>query len=321
MSVQFDIVSEGFSVDPAFPVPASRFLLVPHLIEYSLGLSLLFTFEKNRVKLILDIGGDALRNYIIVALIGLAIFVVGCSTEPQTGTRVVLVFPAGKTISREELVSTSQYLKSKGQLVLGVHAPRVDKTDTRTLTLLLPGKKISRDQVHRLIESASIELYHLSNVATNKSPDRPWKLRVPSSVKGPYLFLGPNAQRIDSIKDAKLLLADVVGYPAVKPVLTGRDILPTAVAQELKEEWGVQVRFNKNGAKTLRDFTKRNVGEYLAIFYNGRLVSAPLITEPIPSGDARITGFATESIARSAVSDLNAGALPTQLKITRVEYY
>lgn len=262
-----------------------------------------------------------LRNRLILALIGLAILVAGCSPEPKTGTRVVFAFPAGKKISREQLVAISQYLKTKGELVLGLKGPRVDSVDPHTLTLLLPGKKISREQINRLIEPASIELYHLSRVATRKSPDRPWRLKVPSTPKSPYFFLGPNAQRIDSLKDAKSVLTDVVGCPGTRPVLTGRDILPTAFTQQLKQGWAVQVKFSKRGAKVLNEFSKRNIGEYLAVFYNGHLISAPLIREPIPGGDALITGFTSESFARAAVSDLNAGALPTEMKITRVEYY
>lgn len=262
-----------------------------------------------------------MRNSIIIAFVGLALLATGCSVEPRTGTRVIFAFPAGRTLDREQLVAISKYLKTKGELVLGVAGPRVDSVDTVSLTLLLPGKKIPRREISKLIAPASIELYHLSSVATDKSPNRPWKLNVPSSHKAPYLFLGPNAQRIDSAKDAKSLLVEVVGYPTTKPVLTGRDILPTAFGQELKQGWGVQVKFNESGAKAFHDFTRRNVGEYLAVFYNGHLVSAPLIKEAIPGGEALITGFATQALARGAISDLNAGVLPSEIKIARVEYY
>lgn len=226
-----------------------------------------------------------------------------------------------KAISRSQLLTISNYLTTKGRLVLGVKGPRVDDVRKDYLVLLLPGKKVPAVKVKRLIEPTSIELYHLSRVATKKSPDRPWKIRVPSSVKGPYLFLGPNAQRIDSHKDPKALLTEVVGYPDAKPVLTGHDILPTAFARQATNGWAVQIRFNRSGAHTFFDFTKRNRGEYLAVFYNGRLISAPIIRESIPRGDAMITGFATSGQAQSAVTDLNAGILPAQLKITRVESY
>ena len=100
------------------------------------------------------------------------------------------------------------------------------KVEKGFLILLLPGKKIPADEVKKLIEPSSIELYHLTKVATKNSPDRPWKIKVPSSVKGSYLFLGPNAQRIDSHKDAKALLSEVVGYPKTKPVLAGQISCP-----------------------------------------------------------------------------------------------
>ena len=86
---------------------------------------------------------------------------------------MVVAFPPGETIGRVELLKLSEYLKTKGDLVLGVKGPRVDKVDAHSLTLLLPGKRIPEDKVRRLVEPASIELYHLSSVATSRAPNRP----------------------------------------------------------------------------------------------------------------------------------------------------
>ncbi len=262
-----------------------------------------------------------MKQRFLVALVGLTLLVAGCSVEPRRGTRVVLAFQAGKVISREQVVNLSNYLKRKAEMVLGVQAPRVEKVDSSTLTLLLPGKKVTRDDVSRIIEPSSIELYHLAQVATAKHPNRPWKLRIPPSHRSPYLFLGPDARRLDSRKDAGVLLRQVVGYPVKKPVLTGSSILPNAQPLDARQGWAVQVEFNDNGSRILSDFTKRHTGEYLAVFYNGHLVSAPRISEPIPGGKALITGFVTEGQARSAVTDINAGSLPSAVKITRIEHY
>ena len=262
-----------------------------------------------------------MRRYSLLPLIALALLVSGCSVEPKHGTRVVFAFPHGTKITRQQVLDISKYLKTKGELVLNVQGPRVDSVNAHTLTLLLPGKKFDRQDVDKLIAPASIELFHLINVSTKTHPNRPWKLIVPSSRKAPYIFVGANSQRIESRKNSKELLSEVVGYPKVKPVLTGANILPTAFVQEMQQGWAVQVKFSDTGARILRDFTRRNVGEYLAVFYNGYLISAPVIKERIPTGDARITGFATQSLARAAVSDLNAGSLPTKVKITRLEHY
>lgn len=263
-----------------------------------------------------------MRISIIAALVGLALLVSGCSNsfEPKTGTRVTFTFPGAKPMPRGKLVVTSRYLIVKGQAELGVKSPRVESVTDMSLVLLLPGKKIPAADIPKLTQPTSIELYRLSNVATGRSPDRPWKLKTPSTPTGPYIFLGPNAKRIDSHEEPEAVMKEVVG-PNAKPVLTGRDISPTASYRPVNKGYAVLVRFNAKGAKTFHDFTKANRGEYLAVLYNGRLLSAPVIGDPIEGGDAYITGFASETLASAAVAELNTGNLPVKLKVENVEYY
>lgn len=246
----------------------------------------------------------------------------GCSDfEPKTGTKVVFTFPNNKPVSREKLAAVSRYLIARGEQVLGVRAPRVDKVTDRSLVLLLPGKTVSRKEAEQFIQSASIELYHLTSVATKNHPDRPWKIKAPSTRNGPYLFTGPNARQIDSQKDPWGLMKSVVGYPNTKPILTGGDVLPTASFRQAGNGWAVLLQFNDKGAETFRKFTNDNPGEYLAVFYNNRLLTAPLIQGEIKGGKVFITGFNTESQARAVMSDLNAGKIPVKVSIKYVQRY
>lgn len=261
-----------------------------------------------------------MKHWIIAILAGVALLMQGCSeVEPKTGTKVTFAF--NKPIERDQLVAISKYLTSRGELMLGIRRPRIDSVSDTSLVLLLPGKKIPKTDIGKLIQPYSIELYHLNTVATDRAPNRPWKIKPPSSPNGPYFFTGPNAERIDSRQDPGALLKDVVGAPPEKPILTGRDILPNASLREAKSGWAVLVKFTPPGARVFYEFTKANRGEYLAVFYNGRLVSAPMIKESIPGGEAYITGFGREEQARIAVSELNGGVLPGKIKITGVGYY
>ena len=263
-----------------------------------------------------------MRNWIIVVLLGVALLAQGCSEfEPKHGTRVTFAFEINKPIEREQLVAISEYLIARGRLSLGVKAPRVDDYSADSLVLLLPGKRIATADVRKLIQPYSIELYHLAGVATERHPNRPWKIKVPASPTGPYLLVGPNARLIDSHKEPGGVRNEVLGHPTAKPILTGRDILPSASVRQVKDGWAVLVRFNDKGAKTFYEFTKANRGEYLAVFYNGRLVSAPIIKQSIPGGEAYITGFAKQDQAHAIVSELNAGEIPLKVRITRVQYY
>jgi preprotein translocase subunit SecD len=246
----------------------------------------------------------------------------GCSdVEPKTGTRVTFLFPPGRAIERQLVAETSGYLMMRSAAVLGAERSRVESVDSRSIVLLLPGKKIPRKEIGKLLESASLEFYHLARVATKGFPGRPWQVRPPRSRNAPYVFSGPNAQRIDSYKEPEELLRQVVGYPSAKPILTGKDVLPDAGFREVVSGWAVLIHFTKAGARKFHEFTRDNRGEYLAVFHNGSLVSAAVVGKPIKGGEVFLTGFRSADEAKSAVAEINAGHLPVKVTVKSVSYY
>lgn len=81
----------------------------------------------------------------------------------------------------------------------------------------------------------------------------------------------------------------------------------------------VRVDFNAEGAKLFGDITGGNVGHLLAIFLDGKLVSAPVINERIPDGTAIISGNFTAEEARALVRNLNLGALPVPIELASTQ--
>ncbi len=77
----------------------------------------------------------------------------------------------------------------------------------------------------------------------------------------------------------------------------------------------VLVEFNQEGATLLRELTRDNVGEVLAIFLDGELKSSPVIRSVISDGQAVISGNFTIEEARTLVRDLNLGALPVPITL------
>ncbi|MFH1777361.1 MAG: protein translocase subunit SecD [Candidatus Omnitrophota bacterium] len=94
----------------------------------------------------------------------------------------------------------------------------------------------------------------------------------------------------DSIEDA-FMGQDRYGLPDVKLKLTGK------------------------GAKVFAKVTGENVKRRLAIVLDGRVVSAPVINEKIPSGEAEISGSFTVDQAKDLAIKLKAGALPAPIVI------
>lgn len=72
----------------------------------------------------------------------------------------------------------------------------------------------------------------------------------------------------------------------------------------------VSLALNTKGAEIFYAVTQANVGKRLAIVLDGNVQSAPVIREPIPSGQAQISGNFSVDEANDLAIVLRAGALP-----------
>lgn len=77
----------------------------------------------------------------------------------------------------------------------------------------------------------------------------------------------------------------------------------------------VNFRFDSAGARRFGDATRKNVGKPFAIVLDGRVISAPVIREPILGGTGQISGSFTFETANDLSVLLRAGALPAPLTI------
>lgn len=77
----------------------------------------------------------------------------------------------------------------------------------------------------------------------------------------------------------------------------------------------VSFRFDSQGAKRFGDTTSKNVGKPFAIVLDGKVISAPVIREPILGGSGQISGGFTVQGAKDLALLLRAGALPAPLTI------
>ena len=81
----------------------------------------------------------------------------------------------------------------------------------------------------------------------------------------------------------------------------------------------VMVDFNSEGEDLFAEITGNNVGENLAIFLDGELISDPVIREAIRGGTAVISGGFTAEEARELVRNLNIGALPVPISLASTQ--
>ena len=100
-----------------------------------------------------------------------------------------------------------------------------------------------------------------------------------------------------------------------KASLTGADLAESFVGFDNYGMSLVRLRLTTEGSKKFAKVTEENAGKRLAIVLDENVMSAPMIREPILSGQAEITGDFSLDESRLLTSVLNSGALPVPLNV------
>jgi len=103
----------------------------------------------------------------------------------------------------------------------------------------------------------------------------------------------------EGIMKKKSAAGDVLTLGKAKGI-GSRDI-KTAFTYRDQDRWPINIRLTEEGAKKFGELTEKAVGERLAILLDGKLVTTPVINEPILGGTLQITGNFTEKEARELV--------------------
>ena len=104
-------------------------------------------------------------------------------------------------------------------------------------------------------------------------------------------------------------------YVVRKRVMVGGDTLVDAQPTFQNNEPVVSFRFDAEGARRFGDATRENVGKPFAIVLDNKVISAPVIREPILGGSGIISGSFTVQSASDLALLLRAGALPAPITI------
>ena len=98
-------------------------------------------------------------------------------------------------------------------------------------------------------------------------------------------------------------------------LLTGAHLKNAQASFDRFGRANVILEFDNEGADLFEQATMSNVGKIISITLDGQEISAPVVEEPIPDGQASIVGqFSVEDAQRLALL-LRSGALPVEVKI------
>jgi protein-export membrane protein SecD len=123
--------------------------------------------------------------------------------------------------------------------------------------------------------------------------------------------LAPGTTRFpDSQNPGALYVVDDV------PLMTGEDLVDARTAFDQQTNRPVvNFRLTTGGARKFGDITSANVGRPFAIVLDNKVISAPVIQQPIRGGSGQISGNFTVETANDLAILLRAGSLPAKLTI------
>ncbi|MET3664513.1 protein translocase subunit SecD [Caulobacter sp. 1776] len=100
-----------------------------------------------------------------------------------------------------------------------------------------------------------------------------------------------------------------------RAVVSGDELTNASQTFDQNGQAAVAFAFNGSGARKFADVTTRNRGKRFAIVLDKKVISAPVINDPITGGNGIITGSFTPQSANELALLLRSGALPAPLNV------
>jgi len=183
----------------------------------------------------------------------------------------------------------------------GTREPTIQRQGQDRILVQVPGLK-NPERLKRLLGKTAKMSFHLLD--QKGSVSEALQGRVP-----------PGAMLLESVDESAKGLPR--RYLVKKRVAVGGDRLIDSQPSfdSRTGEPIVSFRFDTLGGKKFGDVTKKNVNRPFAIVLDGKVISAPVIREPILGGSGQISGNFSISGAQDLALLLRAGALPAPLVI------
>jgi preprotein translocase subunit SecD len=186
---------------------------------------------------------------------------------------------------------------------LGTTEPVIQRQGIDRILLQVPGERDPQRLKTIIGQTAKLEFRMVDQSVT---PEQALSGRPPADSVILY----------EEVKEGNRVVQQVPYVIQRRVIVSGEELVDAQAAFNAQQaEWVVNFRFNSSGGRKFAQATTENVNRPFAIILDNKVVSAPVIREPILGGSGQISGrFTAESSANLALL-LRAGALPAPLTV------
>jgi preprotein translocase subunit SecD len=189
----------------------------------------------------------------------------------------------------------------------GIKEVAVQRQGRDRILVQAPGVESAAEvaNLKELINKSAKLTYHLLHPTMSAQDVELGGGKVPSG----YELLPSDERQGDRYASTKYLVDK-------RSLLTGEDLADAQPGFDSNtNEPVVNFRFNQRGAKIFGKVSTENVGKPFAMVLDGKVISAPVIREPILGGTGQISGNFSVKDANNLAILLRSGALPAKLTI------
>jgi len=211
--------------------------------------------------------------------------------------------PPGQSVDDDAMKAARQVIENRVN-ALGVSEPQIQVAQNNRIIVELPGVKDPEAAIKTFGNTGLLEFIDAGNTPLANG----WIVNT---------SLGAAPADAQPTQGAPAQPPEL-RQQTFKTVVQGRDLSTASVGfDQTTNQPEVIFSFKDEGAKTFGDFTQNNVGKYLAIVLDKRVLSSPVIQSPILGGQGRINGRFTLPEVQNIVIQLKYGALPVPLKVVQ----
>jgi preprotein translocase subunit SecD len=228
----------------------------------------------------------------------------------QGGIQVLLQadVPAGQTVDPDAMSAAVGIVQSRVN-ALGVSEPLVQPAGGNRIVVELPGVKDPNQAIQTIGQTGTLEFIDAGSTFL------PTGTVVTTTLGGPTAAVAATP----TTANATPTPASPFANQTFKTILTGKDLQTASVGFDQVNRPEIDFVLTSTGGKTFGDYTSANVGKYLAIVMDKKVIECPVIQSAITGGRGVINGGQgagfTLQQAQSVVIQLKYGALPVPLKV------
>lgn len=229
--------------------------------------------------------------------------------------------PATSTVSSSDLETTRGILESRAN-GLGVSEVLMQTAGDRRIVAEFPGVSNPEEVVAALQQTALLEFvdFGTTPVVAGTVVETDYASQVSNGSTAPEATptTDPNQATATPDANAATTATPDATQPAAKvyhTVMTGSDLKEAHVAADSTGKPAVSFTLSSNGAVIFSDYTSTHTGQYLGIVLDKKVISSPVVNQPITDGSGIIQGSFTTDEANQLAVQLRYGSLPIPVKV------